>query len=319
MAGEAMKVITEAQARELITLEQAIDLMQAVFLALHRGEAEVFPVVLGHGSDASTRFSMKAGLIRSTGAVGLKVGTYWPGNRARGLESHGSTTLLLDDETGAPRAVVGASHLTALRTAAADGVAVRALARPEASTLGLVGAGHQAWFDMLAVIAVRPIDTIRVWSRTVAAAEDFAERARRETGLDVRAADLRAVVEAADVLVTATAASQALVRREWVRPGTHLSAMGADARGKQELDPAILPSARLWADDVEQSLTIGEFEAAYERGLIGRDAVTPIGAVLDQAVPGRQTPEDITVFDSSGLALQDLAIAAHVLGVDGSL
>lgn len=308
-----MKVVTEAQARELITLEQAIELMQTVFLALDRQEAEVFPVVLGHGSDASTRFSMKGGLIRSTGAVGLKVGTYWPGNRARGLESHGSTTLLLDDETGAPRAVVGASHLTALRTAAADGVAVRALARPEASSLGLVGAGHQAWFEMLAVIAVRPIQTVRVWSRTVATAEAFAARARHETGLDVRACDLCAVVEGADVLVTATAASQALVRRQWVRPGTHLSAMGADARGKQELDAALMPKARLFADDVEQSVTIGEFEAAHEGGLVGRDAVTSIGAVLAGKAPGRLASQDITVFDSSGLALQDLAIAAHVL------
>ncbi|MBB4633248.1 ornithine cyclodeaminase family protein [Sphingosinicella soli] len=307
-----MKIVTEAQAREAVTLVEAIALMEQVFIALHRGEAEIFPVVLGHGSDPSSRFSMKGGLIRPLHAVGLKVGTYWPANRARGLESHGSTTLLLDDETGAPRAMVGATHLTALRTAAADGVATRALSRPESATLAVVGAGHQAWFEMLAVLAVRPIRNVAVWSRSPDAAAAFAERARRETGLDVSSGSIENICRSADIIITATAAREPLVQSAWVQPGTHISAMGADSEGKQELDTRLAGMARLFADSVEQSLSIGEFEAARKAGLAS-SAITSLGTVLAGDAPGRASADDITIFDSSGIALQDLAMAAHVL------
>jgi ornithine cyclodeaminase len=308
-----MKFVSEATARSLVTIRDAIGVVEEMFLALHRQQAEVFPVVLGHGSDPGSRFSMKSGLIRDQGLVGLKVGTYWPGNRTRGLESHGSTTFFLDDATGAPRALVSASHLTALRTAAADGVAIKHLARPGAVTLGVVGAGHQAWFDVLAAMEVRPIERLLVWSRTAANAERFAQRARDELGLDARAGDLQAVVEAADVLLTVTAASEPLVRRAWVRPGVHISAMGADARGKHELDPQLVGDAALFADVVEQALSIGEYEAAFDAGLIQEASVTPLGAVVAGVRPGRTSPEAITIFDSSGIALQDLAIGAFAL------
>lgn len=308
-----MKIVTEAQARENVSLADAIELVEQVFIADHRGEAEIFPVVLGHGSDPSSRFSMKGGLIRPLGAVGLKVGTYWPANRPRGLESHGSTTLLLDDETGVPRAIVGATHLTALRTAAADGVATRALSRPESATLAVVGAGHQAWFEMLAILEVRPIRNIGIWSRSPDDASAFAERATRETGLDVYAGSLEDICQSADIIVTATAASEPLVRRGWVRRGTHISAMGADTQGKQELDPHLVGMARLFADSVSQSVSIGEFEAAATAGLVGTGSITPIGAVLSGDKPGRISDDDITIFDSSGIALQDLAIAVQAL------
>jgi len=309
-----MQFVSESLAKTLVSIGEAIEVVEDVFLSLHRGEAEVFPVVLGHGSDPATSFSMKSGLVSSQRLVGLKVGTYWPANHGRGLASHGSTTFFLDDETGLPKAVVSASHLTALRTAAADGVAIRRLSRPDAEALGLVGAGHQAWFDLLAALQVRPIREVFIWSRNADNAERFAERARAELGLAARSMDLKAVVERADIIVTVTASREPLVRREWVRLGAHISAMGADARGKQELDPELVASARLFADVRDQAVTIGEFEAAFEAKLILPSDITPLGAVLDAAAPGRTHAREITIFDSSGMALQDLAIGAFVLG-----
>ncbi|MEO7682194.1 MAG: ornithine cyclodeaminase family protein, partial [Sphingomonas sp.] len=211
-------------------MNDAIDAVERVFVQLHRGEAEICPVVLGRGTDRANLFSVKGGAIDSSALVGVKIGTYWPGNRQRGQRAHASTTLLLDPATGLPHALIAASHLTALRTAASDGVAIRHLSRPESSSLALIGAGHQAWFELMAACAVRPIRRLRVWSRRLADAEYLAERAQRETGIpDCARADLPDAISSADIVVTVTAAREALVQREWVKPGTHISAMGSDA------------------------------------------------------------------------------------------
>lgn len=308
-----MYVVSEAAAEALVTMADAIDVIDEVFRALHAGAAEVFPVVAGQGSDAGNSFAIKSGLIRSKHLPGMKVGTYWPSNRARGLASHGSTTVLLDDATGQLRAIVAATHLTALRTAAADGVAVRKLARRNARTVAIVGAGHQAWYDLLAVRAVRPIERVNVWSRTPEAAARFAERVARELNLASEVLPIEQAVNEADIVVTATASRQALVMQEWVRPGTHISAMGADAKGKQELDIGLIQRATCFADVPAQSVSIGEYQSAIRSGVLLAERIRPLGAVLCDAVAGRDSDEEITLFDSSGMALQDLAIGEFAL------
>ena len=307
-----MQFVSEDVASKVVSMADAIAAIEAMFRDYGRDMAEVFPVAQGHGPGAGTSFSIKSGLIRTSRVVGLKVGSYWPENRARGLTAHASTTLLLDPETGYPKALVAASHLTSLRTAASDAVAVRQLARVDSRTLALVGAGHQAWFELLAVREVRPIETVLVANRSPQAAENFARRIREELGLHAEATAMREAVAKADIIVTVTAARAALFEAGWVRPGTHVSAMGADGPGKQELDPALVAASSLFADVVRQSVTIGEYEAAHKAGLIDADRITPIGAVLNGA-PGRTSPEQVTVFDSSGMALQDLAICSLAL------
>ena len=307
-----MYFVTEAVAARVVSMADAIEAIEAMFREYGRGEAKVFPVVLGHGPDQGTMFSMKGGLMQARKVVGLKVGSYWPANRAAGRKAHASTTLLLDPETGYPKALVEASYLTSLRTAAADAVAVRRLSRENSRTLAIVGAGHQSWFELLAIREVRPIDRVLVANRSHPAAEAFAQRVRDELGLDSTAADIDSAVSAADIIVTITAAREPLFRSERVRPGTHISAMGADALGKQELDPALVASAGLFADVVPQSITMGEYEAAFKAGLIDEGRITPVGAVLNGAA-GRTADDQITIFDSSGIALQDLAICSLAL------
>ena len=307
-----MQFVNEDVASKVVCMADAIAAIEAMFRDYGRDMAEVFPVAQGHGPDAGTSFSIKSGLIRTSRVVGLKVGSYWPENRTRGLTAHASTTLLLDPETGYPKALVAASHLTSLRTAASDAVAVRQLARVDSRILALVGAGHQAWFELLAVREVRPIETVLVANRSPQAAENFARRIREELGLHAEATAMREAVAKADIIVTVTAARAALFEAGWVRPGTHVSAMGADGPGKQELDPALVAASSLFADVVRQSVTIGEYEAAHKAGLIDADRITPIGAVLNGA-PGRTSPEQVTVYDSSGMALQDLAICSLAL------
>lgn len=308
-----MLIVDEGTAARLVTRHDALAAVERALTAGQLGTGETFPVVIGRGTSDDKRFGVKSGLMTDGALVGLKVGTYWAGNRAHALVNHASTILYLDDRTGLPRALVAGSHLTALRTAAADALGVRCLAREDASVVALVGAGQQAWFELQAVSDVRRLSKVLVWSRNRAAADALAGRIRDELAIDAQAEDLEAAVRAADIVVTVTAARQTLVERAWVRPGTHISAMGADARGKQELDPELVGGARLFADVVEQSLTIGEFEAAATQGLIAASDVTPLGAVILGRLPGRTADHEITIFDSSGMALQDLTIGATAL------
>ena len=307
-----MYFVSEDVAKQVVAMPDAIAAIETMFRDYGQGQADVFPVVMGQGPHAGTFFSMKAGRMQARGVVGLKVGSYWPDNRAQGRPAHSSSTLLLDPDTGYAHALVAASYLTALRTAAADAVAVRWLARENSSVLALVGAGHQAWFELLAVREVRPIQQVCVANRCPETARSFARRIGHELGLAAQAMPVEQAVAQADIIVTVTAARQALFPAHLVRPGTHISAMGADNTGKQELDPALVASARLFADVVQQSCSVGEYEAAFQAGCIQPEQITTLSAVLHGA-PGRRSADDITIFDSSGMALQDLAICALAL------
>lgn len=307
-----MLFVSEEVASKVVSMAEAIEVIETMFRQYGQGDAEVFPVAQGRGPDAGTSFSIKSGLILGSRTVGLKVGTYWPQNRSQGLPAHASSTLLLDPDTGYPLALVAASRLTCLRTAASDAVAVRHLSRQDSRTVALFGAGHQAWFELLALREVRPMETVLVVNRSPRAGKVFARRVQDELGLEAHVADGQEAVRNADIVVTVTAARERLFEAALVRPGTHVSAMGADAPGKQELDPLLMTRATLFADVVRQSLSIGEYEAAHKAGLVDEKNVTAIGAVLNGA-PGRTSPHQITVYDSSGMALQDLAICSLAL------
>lgn len=307
-----MYIISEQVAASIGSVEATIPLVERAFADLARGDASLLPIAIGKGLDPSTSFGAKGGTIRGLGLIGVKIGSYFPDNGDKGLLAHGSTTVLLDPDTGVPVALIGAVCLSAIRTAALDAIAVRLLSRPDSSSLALIGTGYQAWWDLSAIIAVRPIERLLVWNRTRASAEQFAIRASREYGIDAQAVDIETAVSNADIIVTATASRDALVERNWVRAGTHISAIGADNPGKQELATDLVGASTLYADLTEQSITLGEFEAAYEQGLVKQSEITPIGAVIVGDASGRATDE-ITIFDTSGTALQDLAIAKVVL------
>lgn len=304
-----ISVVTDSQARDLVSLADAIQLVEAAFVSLAKGQSQLFPAVRGRGSDPGTRFGVKAGYDADRRLPGLKVGSYWPGNVARGLEAHGSTTLLLDDETGFPAALIAATHLNALRTAASDAVAVKHLARPDARILTVVGTGHQAYWEAMAVAEVRGLEEVWICGRNIAAAEALAGRLV-EAGLPARTGLTKESVPKADIICTVTAARQPLFPASLISPGTHVSAMGADGPGKQELDPALFETASLWADAPEQSARIGEFQHLSAASMV---YIQAIGELISGHLPGRTASDAVTIYDSSGLALQDLAICAFAL------
>lgn len=302
-----MLIVPEALIAQLVTPEDAFRAVEACFAAMARGEACNFPVVreaLGEGR----QYGFKSGLDRAGGQLGVKAGGYFPGNAAKGLINHQSSVFLFDPDTGRPVAMVGGNLLTALRTAAASALAIDRLARPEARVLGIVGAGHQAGFQLRAAARVRRFERVIAWNLHPEMLPKLGAVAA-DLGLPFEAVDLPRLREA-EVIVTITSSPAASLMAGHVAPGTHLSCMGTDTRGKQEVDPALVAGASVFTDEVAQSISIGEAQHAVSAGLLDASAIVPLGEVLIGAHPGRQSETEITLFDGTGVGLQDLAVAA---------
>ena len=236
-----------------------------------------------------------------------------PGNRD--VPSIVGTLTLFDPPTGMPLAIMDATAITRLRTGAAAGVATRLLARADAAVLSLIGAGNQAMTQIEAVLAVRPrIARIMVHDLDRERATRLALAATDRFRVVVQiAASAEEAVRAADVLTTITPTRTPIVEADWVRPGTHINAIGADAAGKQELQSQLMASARVVVDEMEQATHSGEINVPLTEGVLQTsDIHAELGHVAAGAKAGRSNATDVTVFDSTGLALQDLACAVHV-------
>lgn len=304
-----MIVLGEEEARRLMSPLDAIHAVDEAFREVSRGHARTYPVLRERLHPGTAVYGIKSGADLERGLLGLKIGGYWPGNDARGLTNHQSTTVLSDPETGCPSALVSSNHLTGLRTAAACAIGIRELAREDARTLGLIGTGAQSRHHVEAALLVRGFERVLLANRDRARAERLAADL---AGLVARVevADVETTVREADVLITLTPSREPVVRREWVRPGTHVCAMGADTVGKQELDPDLVLGASVWVDDWEQASTIGECQHAARRGLT-RDAIRgTVCDLLEGRAPRRTGAGEVTLFDSTGLAVQDLMVAA---------
>jgi len=302
-----MLIVPEALIAQLVSPEDAFRAVESCFAAMARGEAYNFPVVreaLGEGR----QYGFKSGLDRAGGQLGVKAGGYFPGNAAKGMINHQSSVFLFDPDTGRPVAMVGGNLLTALRTAAASAIAIDRLAAPQAHVLGIVGAGHQAGFQLRAAARVRRFERVIAWNLHPEMLPKLGAVAA-ELGLPFEAVGLPRMREA-EVIVTITSSPSASLLAEHVSPGTHLSCMGTDTVGKQEVDPALVAVASVFTDEVAQSISIGEAQHAVGAGLLDAGAIVPLGEVLTGAHPGRRSDSEITLFDGTGVGLQDLAVAA---------
>ncbi|MBT5073886.1 MAG: ornithine cyclodeaminase family protein [Kordiimonadaceae bacterium] len=307
-----MHILSEENIKKIANQKIAFDAVEQAFIAAYQQKGNIFPVVHGRGCDEGNTFSVKSGNLTDLRISGLKTGSYWAGNHLKGIPNHGTTTILLDEGTGFARAVLNAGYLNGLRTAAANAVASNSLARNDASTLGVLGAGHQAIFEIKAICAIRHIKKVLIHSRN----EKTVSKAMMElasSGIFAEYADSETVCRQADILVTVTGAREALFDAAWIKPGTHISAMGADQPGKRELPVELVLKSSLFADYPPQSRVNGEFEAAY--GENPDLDITAIGAVLVGEHDGRTDDDQITIFDSSGIALQDLCVATAVLDI----
>lgn len=301
-------IIPEDVCAQVVTPEAAFAAVEGVFAAMARGEARNFPVVreaLGH---ADALYGFKSGFDKAGLALGVKSGGFWPGNIALGLTNHQSTIFLFDPDTGQLQALVGGNYLTAIRTAAASSVSIAHLARADAKVLGMVGAGHQSTFQLRAAVRQRAFEKVLAWNPHPDMLPKLAAVAA-EFGLPFEAVDRETLGAQADVIITITSAFEPLMMKGWIKPGTHIACMGTDTKGKQEVDAHLLAAATVFTDEVAQSVTIGEAQHAISAGLIHETDITPLGAVINGNHPGRTGADEITVFDGTGVGLQDLAVA----------
>jgi alanine dehydrogenase len=231
-------------------------------------------------------------------------------NRARfNLPTVFSILIYTHPETGFPLAICDGSYHTVMRTGAAAAVSARFLARPDSKVLAIVGAGHMAEGTLATCAAVFDWREARVWSRSRATLDAFIETQQPKYGFPIHGStDLAEVVPGANVVVTVTPARQPIVKSEWIVPGMHIAAVGADKGGDQELESEILTRARIFVDDIRQCRTDGEINVPLAEGILREsDIIGEIGKVVTGALPGRLSAEDVTLFDSTGIALQDSA------------
>ena len=307
-----MFIVPERDIANLMTREAAFDAVEKVFAAMAAKDAYNFPVIREAIGHEDALYGFKGGFDRAGLTLGLKAGGYWPNNlEKRGLINHQSTVFLFDPDTGMVKAMVGGNLLTALRTAAASSVSIKHLAPRDAKVMGMIGAGHQATFQLRAALEQRNFEKVIGWNYHPEMLPNI-EKVADEAGVAFEPVELDGMAEA-DVIISITSAFSPSLMDAHVSAGTHIACMGTDTKGKQEVEAALLARATVFTDEVAQSVSIGEAQHAIADGLINESDIVQIGAVINGAHPGRSSDEEITLFDGTGVGLQDLAVASSVV------
>jgi len=299
-------ILNEHEVHELLTMGECIAVMEDALSTLARGEAHQPLRSLVRAPGASGFLGlMPAYRGGKTSYFGLKEVCVFPSNPWRGLDTHLGAVLLHSGETGELLAIVNASAVTAIRTAAVSAVATRLLARDDASTLAVIGAGVQARSHIYSIPLVRKIREVRVFSRNRTQAESL--------GVTL-APSVEAAVRDADIIVTATSSKEPVLLRNWIAPGTHINAVGSSVSTSRELDSAAVAASSLFVDRRESTVNeSGDYLFALRDGAITEDHIRgEIGDLLLGRTKGRSSPDEITLFKSLGLAIEDLAAAAFL-------
>ncbi len=306
-----MRFIDREGVARRLTYEVCIPIVRRAMIAFSKGETRqllrsIIPLSEGR------LFGIMPGAMGADAPFGAKLISVFPGNFARGIQSHQGLVILFDPITGAPVCVVHAGEITAIRTAAASAVATDILARTDARRLALLGYGEQAGTHARAISKVRQLESVVVWGRSPERAQNFANRMQAELNLPfITAAAVKEAVAEADIICTITAATEPILKGEWVRRGTHLNLVGSGVAGPAEVDNDLVAKSRFIADSREGVLQQGaEFLRAKNAGVVGDEhIVAEIGQVLAGEVEGRRSAEEITVYKSLGHIVQDLASA----------
>jgi ornithine cyclodeaminase/alanine dehydrogenase-like protein (mu-crystallin family) len=307
----AVLVLNQEEVERLLDMEGCIEAMAQALASLARGEVHVpLRFVVKPENEPSLIGLMPAHRAGDSPLYSLKTVCVFPDNPKRGLDAHQGTVTLFDGETGEVRALMNASAITAIRTAAVSAVATRLLARKDARMLGILGSGVQARSHLKALRLVRAFDRVRIFSPTAGNAKALAD----EVGAEV-AGSAEEAVRGADVVVTATSSTEPVLRRDWLEEGAHVNVIGGRPPAMRELDVATVAESAFYVDKRESAEAEAfDYRDALEAGAIGPEHIRgEIGEVLIGAVPGRTSPEELTVFRSLGLAVEDLAAAEYVV------
>ena len=304
-----MIIVPEKEIAGLIDRNASFVAVEKVFGAMARKDAYNFPVIREAIGYADALYGFKSGFDKAGLALGLKSGGYWPGNMDKGLTNHQSTVILFDADTGKVKALVGGNLLTALRTAAASSVSIKYLAPKNAKILGMIGAGHQSAFQMRAAAEQCNFNKVIGWNYHPENLPNL-EKTAHEIGLPFEAVELDQLGEQADVIITITSSFDPILMDAQVKGGTHIACMGTYTKGKQEVESALLARATVFTDEIAQAITIGECQHAVADGSLKETQITELGFVINGDHKGRSSDDEVTLFDGTGVGLQDLAVAS---------
>lgn len=321
-----VRILSASAIEKLFTLDMAVKAVENAYFQKSTQSGCVWPMVFHEFVHGQSDLDIKSGDLKEEQVFGLKVVSWYGTNEEIGLPDLFGTSLLFDRKTGEPKALLNAGPITGLRTGAAGAIGAKVLARSDSKNLLMVGCGTQSAYLIAATLYTMPgiqnvtvvnphhpekaFDKLNVLGEKV---NKLLQDCGTKRNYDLKASEkLKESVENSDIILTATPSYTPMIKTEWVQPGTHLSCIGSDMTGKQEIDSLILAHALVFGDDEAQCLAVGECEKAYQQGLIS-GLTAEIGDVLSQKANGRKAEKDITVFDSTGIALQDLASAAVIL------
>lgn len=301
-------VIREEEIDPHVHIRDCIPLVERAFNAAAEEKTDL-PTKYHYSGSRGLWFFM-GGIVEPLEAMAIKLGSSRPDNVKRGLPGGFSQVIYYNHETAEPLALMEGSRVTALRTGTAAAIGAKYLARPESKVVGIIGTGEVGWTSLAALNECFSLEKVYAADISEEGRGNFVARARELYPFPVFEATFEEAVRAADILVTATPTREPIVKREWVSKGEHISAMGADSPGKQELESAIYHEARIVCDSVEQCLEFGEINNAHRAGLLDEDRIVgEIGEVIVGSKQGRTSNEDITLFDSTGMGIQDAAVA----------
>lgn len=315
----SMRVLNGRDVMKVISMADAIEAVERAYRLFARKEAGVFPIIAHEFEPEKKEMDIKSGHLEGAGIYGLKVVGYSSDNpKLRGIPALAGLVIVMSVETGRPLGLVDGMTITNIRTGAAGAVGAKALARPNSEKVLLVGTGAQGRAQIEGLLHVMPaVRMIRVFGRTPSNVEAYvAEMSAKYPHVSFSAVSSQELKDAAlnsDIIVTCTPSHKALIKEDYVRPGTHINAIGADFPGKQELEEGILPKALVVGDSREQVVRQGECQTACRKGILRPEDILEIGDVLEGKVQGRTSDEQITVFDSTGMALQDIITAQMAL------
>lgn len=295
-------LLDREQVAALLPPQDVLEAVREAFVLHSQGEGKVFPVVREPLANGGI-FGIKSGAVQSQGLLGFKAAGFWPSNRRLGGEPHQATIMLVDPATGRPVCIIDGNAITTMRTGAAGGIGLMELARPDSTQVCVFGTGVQAHGQLDYALRLMPsLSRVRYVTVTDQRDREFEEHFASHCDIS-HASDRNAAVAHSDVVITATPGAGALFDAASVQPGTHLNCVGADTKGKRELPEGLLQAARLFVDDRAQACQIGETQWAPDV------ACTEMGDLLTEKAHANRHRDDITVFDMTGLALQDLTVA----------
>ncbi len=314
-----LRVLSEKEIRGILGPKEALEAVREAFVMLARGEAVLPGVINLDIPGTRTEAHIKGAYLEGTRHFAVKVASGSYDNPAHGLPSSGGLFLVFDATTGLPAAILfDNGYLTDVRTGAAGALAADLLAKRKVDRVGIVGVGTQARVQLEALLQVRRPKSVVAWGRDRAKAGTYAAEMTKRLGIPVEyAPSVEVACRGSDIVITVTPAHEPLVRANWIEPGTHITAVGADGPDKQELDVDVLGKAdKVVADRLDQCLRLGEIHHAVEAGVLAKeDVYAELGEIAEGAKRGRTSDEEITVADLTGVGVQDAAVANCVVEV----